>query len=99
MCHKLAEHCVRRDNLENGLLLVEQALQVWNADKSVYQPEIARTTFLKAKIVYRLGRDHEASVLFNSAAKSWSLLAGRSMINYRDLVEDDFTELVTFWSR
>ena len=42
---------MRHGNFKHALELVEQALFVWNADRNVYLPEIARTAFLKARIL------------------------------------------------
>ena len=79
--------------------MVEQALKVWTPYKHVYGPEIARTTFLKAKI-FRMSRDDkEADFLFTQAAGSRKAITKVTNLNDKNLTEAHFDELVAFWSR
>ena len=64
----------------------------------MYKPELARTTFLKAKLLQSLGKDQKAAValkvsnrLRREITQTWKESA--------DLTMDDFDKLVTFWSR
>ena len=78
--------------------VIDQALAIWNANRVVYKPEIARSSFLKAKILHHAGLLEDASSLFKEAANARRELAADKQKLDRDLVEDDFNDLVTFWS-
>jgi hypothetical protein len=66
----------------------------------VYRNEIARTSFLKAKVLTQLGNDEAAAACFREATVlRSSLLPVSAAKASRDLVEDDFDQLVTFWSK
>lgn len=100
VCHKVAQHCKRRGDLDGALVLADQALRIWNVDREVYKPEITRTSYLKAKILRQKGEEHEKfSGLFKQATSSWKVLTGSRNIHSEDLTEEDFDQLVTFWSR
>lgn len=71
---------------------------MWSADESSYRPEIARTTFLKAKVVMALDREMEAAALYHKALASRKRLTIQPQ-KHEQLGEADFDELVTFWSR
>lgn len=97
-CHKAAQHCMRHGNFKDALALIDQALRVWNADRDVYLHEIARTSFLKAKILFHL-EENSASrkSLFKQAASGWKLITSKE-VDYKQLTEEHFDELVTVWS-
>ena len=99
VCHKVAQHCLRRHDYQNALLLVDQALKAWNVDKKAYLPEISRTTFLKAKTLLGLHNEQQARVMFKKAATWLTTLQPKEKREDRDLVEGDFDALVTFWSK
>jgi hypothetical protein len=66
----------------------------------VYRNEITRTSFLKAKVLARLGDNQSAAACFREAiALRTSILSASAAKADRDLVEDDFDQLVTFWSK
>ena len=91
---------MRRGNFKDALSLVNQALLVWNADREVYLPEISRTSFLKAKILYRMDGDRAAStLLFRQAASGWKSVTRTKEVEYEKLTEEHFDDLVTFWSK
>ena len=78
---------------------------MWGADASTYKPEIARTTFLKSKVLFKLtqggadaggGKEFE---LFSSAVDMFHDLKPRSLKEPEDLSEEDFDDLIMFWSR
>lgn len=80
--------------------MINKALECWNYDPEVYKPEIARTTFLKAKLMRRLGKEQKASVALKVACRLRRDLVpladdrDASLLNF-----EDFDVLVTFWSR
>lgn len=84
--------------------LVDQALSIWNTDKAVYKPEIARTTFLKSKIFYcrsLVGQtvDGQDLRLFDDAVAAFNDLVPGNRKSPEDLAEKDFDNLVMFWSK
>jgi hypothetical protein len=83
----------------NHSALLDQALKVWNADESLFRNEIARTSFLKAKVLRRLGKDGLALTYHYKATTLRGHILKSSTVEDTDLVEDDFDRLVTFWSR
>lgn len=99
VCHKVAQHCIRNGRLSEAIEFIDQALKVWSADAEKYRPETARTSFLKAKVLSLLGQEAEARDLFHSAATLRSKVAKVPEKPVEDLTENDFDELVTFWSR
>ncbi|KAK8018781.1 tetratricopeptide repeat domain containing protein [Apiospora marii] len=98
VCHKVAQHCLRNGKREQAARLVEQALHAWSVDNSAYLPEIARTTFLKAKVAMALGDETGAMESYKKAAGLRKRLTNQPK-KHDQLCEADFDELVTFWSR
>jgi len=80
-------------------LFVDNALAVWEIAPRSYEAEIARTTFLKAKILYQHGDQNQAKRLFRQAVRSRSKIRGEASVDDGSLTEEDFDGLVTFWSR
>lgn len=79
--------------------LVESALKAYNLERSIYLPEIARTTFLKAILKLHQGKAEDAKELRREAASLGERFADVLPIDVDALEEGDFDELVTFWSR
>ncbi|KAL9078237.1 MAG: hypothetical protein Q9157_002855 [Trypethelium eluteriae] len=99
LCHRVAQHCIRRGELKAARTLVDQALKVWRLRESVYTPEIARTTFLKAKIIMKQRDEFIATSLFKDAKSLRGRIPGAPEKADADLRESDFDNLVTFFSR
>lgn len=99
MCHKVAQHSLRNGKLEQALTLIEQALKVWLVDPEVYRQEIARTTFLKSKVLRQKGDSGAALSHMRDAAAIRGSIMGQDTKDDDELTEDDFDRLVTFWSR
>ena len=72
---------------------------VWGVDVDKYAAEITRTSYLKAKVLFSDGREDEGTRLFQTAASMMRKLTGDLTQSSKDLSEDDFDKLVTFWSR
>ena len=81
--------------------MIDHALLIWGLDPSVYQPEIARTTFLKGQLLRTLGKPEKAEKLIEKATVYWNLTTSFSPMRKTDLrpKSEDFDNLVTFWSR
>ena len=79
--------------------LINQALKIWRLKEAVFRPEIARTTFLKAKVEMEAGCTQAAAGLFKEARNIRNRIPGASKRSDILLKEADFDELVTFFSR
>ncbi|KAI5853292.1 hypothetical protein GGS23DRAFT_591200 [Durotheca rogersii] len=99
VCHKVAQNCFRDGNHAQAIALIDQALKAWSVDTTVYAPEITRTTFLKGKVLLRQNKD-EAEQLIKIATRMRSEIIPSAMVKEDGgLTEEDFDEIVTFWSR
>ncbi|KAI0436327.1 hypothetical protein F4803DRAFT_542680 [Xylaria telfairii] len=99
LCHRVAKHCLRRGEVDNARTLLDQALQIYRVREAVYQPELARTTFLKAKLELQCGHEPEAKKLFEHARDMREKLSSVPPKPDASLRELDFDEAVTFFSR
>lgn len=63
----------------------------------VYNPELARTTFLKAMVLLQSSNTSEANVVFKVAGRLRGELVPDDRTNIADLTMQDFDSLVTFW--
>ncbi len=79
--------------------MINAALQTWSYDAEVYKPELARTTFLKAKLLDQLGKTQKAGIAFKVAARLRKELVPEDKRDVKELAPDDFDRLVAFWSR
>ncbi len=98
VCHKMAQHCLRNGLLEDAIVFIDQALKNWSVDLEIYAREIARTSFLKAEVLTEAGRENDAAKLFQEAASMRHKIT-KVWRDGKDLREEDFDELVTFWSK
>jgi hypothetical protein len=78
---------------------VNEALGAWDTHPDSHKPEIARTTFLKSKILKMLGEVKEAERCRQDAILRRKQIAGAPSRPDDDLTEEDFDTLVMFWSR
>ncbi|KAI0445097.1 P-loop containing nucleoside triphosphate hydrolase protein [Xylaria telfairii] len=97
--HKLAEHLIRMGKYEEATEMVDTALQTWNYDAEIYKPELARTTFLKARLLEHMGKTQEADVTYEAAARLRAALVPQDNRHVKELDSSDFDNLVMFWSR
>ena len=78
--------------------LLDSALAYWTVDPEINKHQIARTNFLKAKVLDASGNSLKAS----AALKLASRLRQEITKERRDpasLTIDDFQSIVTFWFR
>ncbi|KAK3935064.1 tetratricopeptide repeat domain-protein [Diplogelasinospora grovesii] len=103
LCHRVAQHCLRRGALsyarQVSLTLIDQALKVYNLRETVYLPELARTTFLKARLAMQAGDVQGATDLFKQAKEMRSRIPHAPAKPDASLREADFDQVVTFFSR
>ncbi|KAJ5623412.1 hypothetical protein N7490_012017 [Penicillium lividum] len=98
VCHTMAQHCLRNRLFDDATVFIDQALKNWSVDSETYAREIARTSYLKAKVLSEAGQEDEATSLLQEAASIRHKITGEER-DGKDLREEDFDELVTFWSR
>lgn len=79
--------------------MIDGALQTWNHDAEAHKPEIARTTFLKAKLLQRLGETLKARATFTAVSRLRKELLPGDIRDVATLEARDFDKLLTFWSR
>jgi hypothetical protein len=79
--------------------MINKALECWDYDSDVYKPELARTTFLKARLMQQLGKEQKASVLLKVACRLRKNLVPFDDRDASLLSFEEFDMLVTFWSR
>ncbi|CAI7670768.1 unnamed protein product [Penicillium pancosmium] len=98
VCHKMAQHCLRNGFLDDAIGFIDQALKNWSVDSATYAREISRTSYLKSKVLSEARQEDEARKLLREAASMRHKITGVER-DGKDLREEDFDELVTFWSR
>jgi len=98
ICHLIAANYIRRKQHEQALVYIDQALSAWEFDANVFREEIARTTFLKASVLYTLGKEMRAKVLLRRACALRREVVKDSKKD-EELGQKDFDDLVTFWSK
>lgn len=79
--------------------LIEQALRIWRPMETVFNPEIARSTFLMAKVLRQSGAIQQAVELFKEARELRNRVPSAPKKEDVSLGEADFDVLVTFFSR
>ncbi|KMK56922.1 tetratricopeptide repeat domain-containing protein [Aspergillus fumigatus Z5] len=99
LCYRVAQHCLRRGEMEHARTLIDQALKTYSLRESVFLPELARTTFLKAQLAMISGEVSEATDLFKKAKDMRCRIPHAPHKPDASLRESDFDRLVTFFSR
>ena len=99
VCHKVAQHCIRNSLVSEALGFIDQALKIWSVNQERFAPEIARTSYLKAKALVAVGLQAEGEALKQSATVLRMKILGAPAITGVELEESHFDDLVTFWSR
>jgi len=78
--------------------LLDQALKIYG-DREFYAPERARAKFKKAKLLMKMGEGSAADVYFKKALALYKELKHGDDRAIVDLDDDDFDDMITFWSR
>lgn len=79
--------------------MINGALQSWSYDVEVYRPELARTTFLKARLLEKMGKTQKANVAYKVAGRLRAEVVPTDRRDVKSLAMKDFDEIVTFWTR
>lgn len=100
LCHKVAQHCIRRHEYVRAVKQLRYALRMYQFDREVRAPEIARTTFLFAIVMGKLGKRAVAVKFAQQARKMRNEILGVvEKTLEKKLTEKDFDELVSLFSR
>ena len=74
-------------------------MQVWNKSAKFYVPEIARSTFVMARVLGESGHCKEAAAMLKDAASLREKIPWAPKVDVSLLTEADFDTLVMYWSR
>lgn len=74
------------------------ALDVWSIDPSAHKREIARTTFLKGKLLEATGKTQKAAVALRVACRLRKVITKEDR-DIKNLTTKDFDEIAAFWAR
>ncbi|KAF2160591.1 hypothetical protein M409DRAFT_28977 [Zasmidium cellare ATCC 36951] len=99
VCHRVADHYLRKGEIDKASSLIDQALGSWRMDQTSFKPEIARTTWLKARELSLRGNLTGALDLQRTAALMRGELKPGDQRQSKHLSDADFDDLVAFWSR
>ncbi|KAI4265917.1 MAG: hypothetical protein L6R38_009086 [Xanthoria sp. 2 TBL-2021] len=100
LCHKVARHCILRAEYGRARKLIDQGLGIWQREERFHQPELARTTFLKAILAERCGNEEEAAGLMETAREMRNKVPHATVKTDKEpLTEWDFDEIVAFFAR
>ncbi|KAI0858271.1 hypothetical protein F4860DRAFT_486771 [Xylaria cubensis] len=97
--HKVAEHLIRMQRYDEAITMINEALKIWSYDAMVYKPELARTTFLKARLLEQLGKTQKANIAFKVVQRLRADVVPNDKRDVRSLEPQDFDCLLAFWSR
>lgn len=78
--------------------MINGALDIWSIDPSAHKNEIARTTFLKAKLFEATDKMQKASVASKVACRLRKEITKEDR-DAKSLTTGDFDEIVAFWTR
>lgn len=79
--------------------LINDALQRLSYDAEVYRPELARTTFLKAQLLEKMGKVQKANVAYKVSGRLRAEVIPDDKRDVKSLAMKDFDDIVTFWTR
>ncbi|KAI4247111.1 MAG: hypothetical protein L6R42_009723 [Xanthoria sp. 1 TBL-2021] len=100
MCHKVAQHYILRAEYERARMLIDQGLGIWQREERFHQPELARTTYLKAILAEKCGNKEEAARLTKTAREMRNRVPHATVKTDKEpLTEGDFDEIVAFFAR
>ncbi|KAJ5927296.1 hypothetical protein N7516_009069 [Penicillium verrucosum] len=89
-----------RKDLQNYIprAMINDALEIWSVDSNAHKNEIARTTFLKGKLLSAMGKMQKASIAFRVACRLRKEITKEDR-DLNSLTMIDFDEIVAFWAR
>jgi flagellar hook-basal body complex protein FliE len=78
--------------------MINRALEIWSVDPSAHKNEIARTTFLKGKVLAAMDKMQKASIALKVACRLRKEITKEDR-DVDSLMTEDFDEIVAFWAR
>ena len=78
--------------------VINDALGIWLVDPNAHKNEIARTTFLKGKLLAAMGKTQKASIALRVACRLRKEITQEDR-HLESLTMKDFDEIVAFWAR
>ncbi|KAE8347147.1 hypothetical protein BDV24DRAFT_158139 [Aspergillus arachidicola] len=97
VAHKIAEHFSRMGRSEEAISMLNGALSIWYVDPIAHKTEIARSTFLKGKILETTGKMQKASTNLKGACRLRKEITEEDR-DVKSLSTKDFDEIVAFWT-
>jgi len=73
-------------------------LDIWSVDPDAHKNEIARTTFLKAKLFEEMGKSQKASIALRVAGRLRKEITKEDR-DAKGLTLGDFDDIIAFWCR
>lgn len=78
--------------------MINAALDVWSVDPSAHKGEIARSTFLKARLFESTGKSQKGSIALRVAGRLRKEITKEDR-DVKTLRMEDFDEIIAFWTR
>lgn len=78
--------------------MINDALEIWLVDPSAHKNEIARTTFLKGRLLSAMGKMQKASIALKVACRLRKEITKEDR-DLESLTMEDFDDIVAFWAR
>lgn len=78
--------------------MINGALDIWSVDPGAHKNEIARTTFLKGKLLAAMGKMQKASIALKVACHLRKEITKEDR-DVDSLMMEDFDKIVAFWAR
>lgn len=78
--------------------MINSALDIWSVDPDAHKNEIARATFLKAKLFEAMGKPQKASIALRVAGRLRKEITKEDR-DVKSLTMADFVDIIAFWCR
>jgi hypothetical protein len=78
--------------------MMNRALEIWSVDPSAHKNEIARTTFLKGKVLAAMDKMEKVSIALKVACRLRKEITKEDR-DVDSLMMEDFDQIVAFWAR
>ncbi|RMJ08484.1 hypothetical protein CDV36_011905 [Fusarium kuroshium] len=98
VCHRLASHYMRKALYKEAIEYLGTSLRIFKS-RSYLANELSRTTFKRSQLHRLMGEDSDADELREKAYKIRKKLKPGDTVPVEKLTEEDFDNLVAFWSR
>lgn len=76
--------------------MINAALQAWSYNAEIFKAELARSTWLKARVLEHAGKTQKASLAYKVARRLRAEILPSNEIHTKDLTTEDFEALIKF---